>query len=160
MFCSLKRCSHLSIRKTRIPKPISVSFICFEFPYQIWVSRLRGLPTFHLSGFPDSSSLWHFYSLMIMINDLRSSSSRQNQFCPDLSLHPAQTLRAIAARASMDFPLMITSAAASLIWIFNGERLRFPAVLNALKYRHCWYWPQQCSRPASLPVRQSLPLMR
>ena len=79
----------------------SASIRVGRFPYQIWVSRLRGLPRFILMS-PSSSSLWHVYGLWatrVLRLPLRATAR-------GVISSPTAITTVITDGASMDFPLL------------------------------------------------------
>lgn len=81
--------------------PVILSVHSHRFPYQIWVSRLWGLPV-PSAEFLQRSSLWHINGSAIV--SLRRITGRQISL-PDLIDSASTNTTSIAGRASMDFPL-------------------------------------------------------
>ncbi len=95
MFCSRRmRAQPFIYLLTHDPDIRFLFFHGSQVPLPNLGFSLAGFTAFHASGFPNASSLWHFYSLYALAKDLRHTNSRQNHFCPGLLFHPAQTLRA------------------------------------------------------------------
>ena len=89
--------------------PHRPSIRSLKFPYQIWVSRLWGLPRSTLSVSRKTTSLWHFqerfHSLRLRID---SAVSCLPKFIFSFSINTTF----IAEGASMDFPLILRPAIA------------------------------------------------
>ena len=85
----------------------SIRFL--KFPYQIWVSRLWGLPRSTLNVSKETPSLWHFqerfHSLRLRINSAVS-------FLPEFIFSFSIITTIITDGASMDFPLILRPAIA------------------------------------------------
>ena len=114
MFCSCflpKQAATIYLRPCgRLPHP---SFQAWKFPYQIWVSRLWGLPRSTLNVSKETPSLWHFqerfHSLRLRINSAVS-------FLPEFIFSFSIITTIITDGASMDFPLHIKYAAFTQIY--------------------------------------------
>jgi len=85
------------------------SFQFLKFPYQIWVSRLWGLPRSTLNVSKETTSLWHFqerfHSLRLRINSAVS-------YLPEFIFSFSIITTIITDGASMDFPLILRPAIA------------------------------------------------
>ena len=89
--------------------PHRPSIRSLKFPYQIWVSRLWGLPRSTLSVSRKTTSLWHFqerfHSLRLRINSAVS-------YLPEFIFSFSIITTIITDGASMDFPLILRPAIA------------------------------------------------
>lgn len=100
---SSKPCSVLDNNLSMHMHAISYSFLIDDFPYQIWVSRLWGLPTFHFLV-SNYSSLWHFQRIiMTCVLDYYLAVIRS--CIPDVIFSISAITTIISDCASMDFPL-------------------------------------------------------
>lgn len=116
MFCSIVLQSaspsysggnHLSAQYTRCICPSLRSFPLRRLPYQIWVSRSRGLPRSTPTVSGRTPSLWHFQGIRTISNDLGAfpAVSPVKTELPWLIVWPGTNTTGISACASMDFPL-------------------------------------------------------
>lgn len=118
MFCSyLRKCSNLSM----LSHPSSASVRIRRFPYQIWVSRLRGLPVPPFP-FPEKLRLCGtFKGLSHGINPLGFDTAVYPCGHPSLIDWTGTNTTVIADCASMDFPLT-SGNASSCIHLYRSKQ--------------------------------------
>lgn len=113
-------------------------FAAVKFPYQIWVSRLRGLPVPPFS-FPKKLVSVALLKEFAIAKQPQAFSSRQLTL-PGFMVSSSTNTTFITERASMDFPLTngqrLPQRKHSYA-IFYQKILHFPISSAVLGYRHC-----------------------